>query len=134
MPQKISTVLLVISIMLDNNKNKSNKYLQCTLLDKLKKAGKLNLNIKDSVATYSFVYSLTFSFSDLIFLQNDLGYIDVLCNGFKTCGVDSLVWRLAIVLAQALHNLGGGRAMAHLWYEFTQEMRYRWEKSIVLPG
>ncbi|KRT84176.1 hypothetical protein AMK59_316 [Oryctes borbonicus] len=57
-----------------------------------------------------------------------------LFRGYKTCGHDSLVWRLSIVLAQATETLGGTKALAHLWYEFAQEMRYRWEKSYVIPG
>ncbi|RZC05011.1 rab3 GTPase-activating protein catalytic subunit [Asbolus verrucosus] len=56
------------------------------------------------------------------------------CRGFKTCASDSLIWRLAIVLAHALQSLGGIRAFSHLWFEFAQEMRYRWEKSIPIPG
>lgn len=68
-----------------------------------------------------------------LFQIGDLN-LEELCRGFKTCKPDSLVWRLAIILAQALHNLGGSRALAHLWYEFTQEMRYRWEKTISIPG
>ncbi|XP_018562940.1 rab3 GTPase-activating protein catalytic subunit-like [Anoplophora glabripennis] len=55
-------------------------------------------------------------------------------KGFKTCIVDSLTWRLSIVLAHALQSLGGIRAFAHVWYEFVQEMRYRWEKSMPIPG
>ncbi|XP_017777642.1 PREDICTED: rab3 GTPase-activating protein catalytic subunit-like [Nicrophorus vespilloides] len=55
-------------------------------------------------------------------------------KGFKTCRMDSLVWRLSIVLSQALHSLGANRAFAHIWFEFVQEMRYRWEKSIMIPG
>lgn len=55
-------------------------------------------------------------------------------KGFRTCGVDSLVWRLSIVLAHALQSLGGLKALAHIWYEFVQEMRYRWDKSMPIPG
>ncbi|GJQ84643.1 hypothetical protein Trydic_g12672 [Trypoxylus dichotomus] len=57
-----------------------------------------------------------------------------LFRGYKTCGHDSLVWRLSIVLAQATESLGGTKALAHLWYEFAQEMRYRWDKSYLIPG
>lgn len=60
--------------------------------------------------------------------------IDAPFRGFKTCSVDSLIWRFSIVLAQALHTYGGFRALSHLWFEFVQEMRYRWEKSISIPG
>ncbi|KAJ8964476.1 hypothetical protein NQ314_004763 [Rhamnusium bicolor] len=55
-------------------------------------------------------------------------------KGFKTSGVDSLTWRLSIVLAHSLQSLGGIKAFAHIWYEFVQEMRYRWEKSMLIPG
>ncbi|KAJ8979497.1 hypothetical protein NQ317_007680 [Molorchus minor] len=55
-------------------------------------------------------------------------------KGFKTCGVDSLPWRLSIVLAHSLQSLGGVTALSHIWYEFVQEMRYRWEKSMLIPG
>lgn len=56
------------------------------------------------------------------------------CPGVKTCSPDSLVWRLAVLLAQAMVSLGGARTLAYLWYEFVQEMRYRWENSILIPG
>lgn len=55
-------------------------------------------------------------------------------KGFKTCSPDSLVWRLSIILTHCLQSLGGLRAFAHIWYEFVQEMRYRWEKSMPIPG
>ncbi|KAF5293111.1 hypothetical protein FQA39_LY13721 [Lamprigera yunnana] len=56
------------------------------------------------------------------------------CRGFKTCKENTLLWRFGIVFAQVLSILGGPRAAAHLWLEFTQEMRYRWENSIPIPG
>ncbi|XP_029053343.1 rab3 GTPase-activating protein catalytic subunit [Osmia bicornis bicornis] len=55
-------------------------------------------------------------------------------KGVKTCVMDSLVWRLAIVAAHCTHNLGGMTALAQLWYEFVQEIRFRWEKNILIPG
>ncbi|XP_066247819.1 rab3 GTPase-activating protein catalytic subunit [Euwallacea similis] len=55
-------------------------------------------------------------------------------KGFKTGTEDSLIWRLSIVLSNALQTLGGIRAFCHIWYEFVQEMRYRWEHSMVIPG
>ncbi|XP_076283698.1 RAB3 GTPase activating protein subunit 1 [Lasioglossum baleicum] len=55
-------------------------------------------------------------------------------RGLKTCAMDSLVWRLAIVAAHCTYNLGGAAALAQLWYEFVQEIRFRWEKSILIPG
>ncbi|XP_017758239.1 PREDICTED: rab3 GTPase-activating protein catalytic subunit isoform X2 [Eufriesea mexicana] len=55
-------------------------------------------------------------------------------KGVKTCAMDSLVWRLAIVAAHCSYNLGGAAALAQLWYEFVQEIRFRWERSILIPG
>ncbi|XP_076667332.1 RAB3 GTPase activating protein subunit 1 isoform X2 [Andrena cerasifolii] len=55
-------------------------------------------------------------------------------KGVKTCAMDSLVWRFAIVAAHCTHNLGGMSALAQLWYEFVQEIRYRWETNILIPG
>ncbi|XP_017884521.1 rab3 GTPase-activating protein catalytic subunit isoform X2 [Ceratina calcarata] len=55
-------------------------------------------------------------------------------KGVKTCAMDSLVWRLSIVAAHCTHNLGGMTALAQLWYEFVQEIRFRWERSILIPG
>ncbi|KAJ4436008.1 hypothetical protein ANN_18632 [Periplaneta americana] len=57
-----------------------------------------------------------------------------LSTGLKSAPVDGLVWRLAVVMSHVVHTLGGVRAAAHLWYEFTQEMRFRWEKGITVPG
>ncbi|OXU23595.1 hypothetical protein TSAR_006793 [Trichomalopsis sarcophagae] len=55
-------------------------------------------------------------------------------RGIKTCAIDGLVWRLAIVAAHCAYNLGGLTALAQLWHEFVQEVRFRWEKCIPLPG
>ncbi|KZC08463.1 Rab3 GTPase-activating protein catalytic subunit [Dufourea novaeangliae] len=55
-------------------------------------------------------------------------------KGVKTCAMDSLVWRLSVVAAHCTHNLGGVVALAQLWYEFVQEIRFRWERSILIPG
>ncbi|KAB0797415.1 hypothetical protein PPYR_08409 [Photinus pyralis] len=60
--------------------------------------------------------------------------IDNECRGFKTCKENSLPYRLAVVFMQALVMLGGPRSAAHLWFEFVQEMRFRWEKSVPIPG
>lgn len=54
--------------------------------------------------------------------------------GLKSAPVDGLVWRLAVVMSHVVQTLGGVKAAAHLWYEFTQEMRYRWENGYVVPG
>ncbi|CAH1133683.1 unnamed protein product [Ceutorhynchus assimilis] len=55
-------------------------------------------------------------------------------KGFKTSNEDSLIWRLSIVLSHTLQTLGGIKAFCHIWYEFVQEMRYRWENSMLIPG
>lgn len=55
-------------------------------------------------------------------------------NGMKSAPYDSLTWRLAILMSHVVHSLGGIRSAAHLWYEFTQELRYRWENSTLIPG
>lgn len=55
-------------------------------------------------------------------------------RGIKTCALDSLVWRLSIVASHCAYNLGGVNALAQLWHEFIQELRFRWEKCIPLPG
>ncbi|XP_076182491.1 RAB3 GTPase activating protein subunit 1 isoform X2 [Ptiloglossa arizonensis] len=55
-------------------------------------------------------------------------------KGIKTCTMDSLIWRLAIVAAHCAHNLGGVSALAQLWFEFVQEIKFRWERSILIPG
>ncbi|XP_058804801.1 rab3 GTPase-activating protein catalytic subunit [Phymastichus coffea] len=55
-------------------------------------------------------------------------------RGIKTCAIDSLVWRLSIVASHCAYNLGGLQALAQLWHEFVQEVRFRWEKGITVPG
>ncbi|XP_076631744.1 RAB3 GTPase activating protein subunit 1 isoform X1 [Colletes latitarsis] len=55
-------------------------------------------------------------------------------KGVKTCPMDSLIWRLSIVAAHCTHSLGGESALAQLWYEFVQEIRFRWERNILIPG
>ncbi|KAL3281423.1 hypothetical protein HHI36_004631 [Cryptolaemus montrouzieri] len=65
---------------------------------------------------------------------NNILDIDKDCKGFKTCPPDSLLWRLAVVSASLQHSVGGLRSSAQLWYEFVQEMRYRWDKNIIIPG
>lgn len=57
-----------------------------------------------------------------------------LSNKLKSAPVDGLIWRLAIVMSHVVHTLGGVKQAAHLWYEFTEEMRYRWEKGHTIPG
>lgn len=47
---------------------------------------------------------------------------------------DSLVHRFGTLLALCVTYLGGMRAVAQLWAEFTQEMRYRIERGIQIPG
>lgn len=47
---------------------------------------------------------------------------------------DSLVHRLSKLLALCETYLGGLRAVAQLWIEFAQEMRYRVERGIFISG
>lgn len=66
--------------------------------------------------------------------MNSYSVDDDLWRGVKTCALEGLVWRLAIVAAHCAHNLGGAVALAQLWHEFVQEIRFRWERSILIPG
>ncbi|XP_058451012.1 rab3 GTPase-activating protein catalytic subunit isoform X2 [Malaya genurostris] len=52
----------------------------------------------------------------------------------KSAHPDSLVHRLAMLLAMCNSYFGGKRAVAQLWVEFAQEMRYRVERCIQIPG
>ncbi|XP_065081076.1 rab3 GTPase-activating protein catalytic subunit isoform X2 [Ochlerotatus camptorhynchus] len=52
----------------------------------------------------------------------------------KSACPDSLVHRLATLLAVCNAYYGGKRAVAQLWAEFSQEMRYRVERCIQIPG
>lgn len=52
----------------------------------------------------------------------------------KSAADDSLVMRFSSLLALSITYLGGMRAVAQLWAEFTQEMRYRVERCIKIPG
>ncbi|KAJ0182057.1 hypothetical protein K1T71_002779 [Dendrolimus kikuchii] len=56
-----------------------------------------------------------------------------LCNYVKTSPESGLVWRLSVTAAR-LHDAGGIPYLAHLWYEFVQELQYRWERHILVPG
>ncbi|XP_013182913.2 rab3 GTPase-activating protein catalytic subunit [Amyelois transitella] len=56
-----------------------------------------------------------------------------LCGYVKTSPEGGLVWRLSVTAAR-LHDAGGLSYLAHLWYEFTQELQYRWEHRIFVPG
>lgn len=51
----------------------------------------------------------------------------------KSSPEDCLVWRLSVTAAK-LHDAGGLSYLAHLWYEFIQELQYRWEMQIPVPG
>ncbi|XP_053677020.1 rab3 GTPase-activating protein catalytic subunit-like [Anopheles nili] len=52
----------------------------------------------------------------------------------KSANPDSLVHRLAGLLALCNAYFGGKRGVAQLWAEFAQEMRYRVERCIPVPG
>ncbi|GBP06010.1 Rab3 GTPase-activating protein catalytic subunit [Eumeta japonica] len=56
-----------------------------------------------------------------------------LCGYVKTSPEGSLVRRLSVVAAR-LYDEGGLPYLAHFWYEFTQELQYRWEHHILIPG
>lgn len=56
-----------------------------------------------------------------------------LCSYVKTSPAGGLVWRLSVSAARLL-DAGGLPYLAHLWYEFTQELQYRWERKIRIPG
>ncbi|CAG9566630.1 unnamed protein product [Danaus chrysippus] len=56
-----------------------------------------------------------------------------LCSYVKTSPEDGLVWRLSVTSAR-LMEAGGLPYVAHFWYEFTQELQYRWEHRILLSG
>lgn len=47
---------------------------------------------------------------------------------------DSLVHRMSSLLALCNNYFGGVKAIAQLWAEFTQEMRFRVERCIQIPG
>lgn len=52
----------------------------------------------------------------------------------KSAHPDSLVHRLGTLMAVCNSYYGGKRAVAQLWAEFSQEMRYRVERCIQIPG
>lgn len=52
----------------------------------------------------------------------------------KSAPIDSLVHRMSVLLALCNSHFGGKRAVAQLWAEFTQEMRFRVERCIQIPG
>ncbi|XP_026726866.1 rab3 GTPase-activating protein catalytic subunit [Trichoplusia ni] len=56
-----------------------------------------------------------------------------LCSYVKTSPEGGLVWRLSVTAAR-LYDAGGLTYLAHLWYEFSQELQYRWEHRILVPG
>lgn len=56
-----------------------------------------------------------------------------LCSYVKTSPEGGLVWRLSVI-AGRLYDAGGLPYLAHLWYEFIQELQYRWERRILVPG
>lgn len=74
----------------------------------------------------------------MLYLQKapygDLNIDEDQWRGVKTCAPDSLIWRLSIIAAHCAHNLGGAAALAQLWHEFLQEVRFRWERCVKIPG
>ncbi|KYM94324.1 PREDICTED: rab3 GTPase-activating protein catalytic subunit isoform X1 [Cyphomyrmex costatus] len=101
---------------------------------------KKNKNIEGPISEEILLPILYFLFPDADenskFPYNDIIPIgeDDQWKGVKTCTMDSLVWRLSVVAAHCTHNLGGATALAQLWHEFVQEIRFRWEKNVLIPG
>uniref|UniRef100_A0A1X7TIV9 Rab3 GTPase-activating protein catalytic subunit n=1 Tax=Amphimedon queenslandica TaxID=400682 RepID=A0A1X7TIV9_AMPQE len=58
---------------------------------------------------------------------------DSLTCELKSAPPNSLTMRLAKAFCN-IHNDYGLKAMAHIWYEVIQELRYRWENGIALPS
>ncbi|XP_046859182.1 rab3 GTPase-activating protein catalytic subunit-like isoform X2 [Xenia sp. Carnegie-2017] len=54
-------------------------------------------------------------------------------RGLKGSPKDSLTYSLAVCFCLLNHSYGGLRAVAYLWQVFVLEMRYRWEKGVLLP-
>ncbi|KAJ8680941.1 hypothetical protein QAD02_016728 [Eretmocerus hayati] len=106
-----------------------------------RRASKARRNINGTIPEDVLLPVLYFLFPDAEDVQRapyseNCGYNvdDDKWRGIKTCAIDSLVWRLAVVSAHCANNLGGHTALAQLWHEFVQEVRFRWEKGIILPG
>lgn len=55
-------------------------------------------------------------------------------NRIKSAHPDSLIHRMGALLALCNTYYGGVQAVAQLWAEFTQEMRFRMERCIQIPG
>ncbi|KAL4712908.1 hypothetical protein ACJJTC_011978 [Scirpophaga incertulas] len=76
----------------------------------------------------------TFNYPDQLEIEyKGDGSDNKLCNYVKTSPQGGLVWRLSVTAAR-LYDAGGLQYLAHLWYEFTQELQYRWEHRILVPG
>ncbi|CAK1544184.1 unnamed protein product [Leptosia nina] len=76
----------------------------------------------------------TFPYTEDLDVENKKESNDTkLCNYVKASPVDGLVWRLSVASA-SLIVAGGLSYLAHFWYEFTQELQYRWEHKILIPG
>lgn len=89
----------------------------------------VNVRFEIFMASYPYPRRL-----QVIFIIANALWLQDLSAGLKSAPVDGLIWRLAVVMSHVVHALGDVRAAAHLWYEFTQEMRYRWENGITIPG
>lgn len=51
----------------------------------------------------------------------------------KTCDIGELPWRLSSIMCIIISNYGE-YAAAQFWYEFIEELRFRWEKCLKLLG
>lgn len=65
---------------------------------------------------------------------NRLLFVQVTLSKMKTATKDSLIHRLALVLALAYNNFGNEYGLKYLWKEFFMEMRYRVDNCIEIPG
>ncbi|CAH2104410.1 unnamed protein product [Euphydryas editha] len=75
-----------------------------------------------------------FSYSDCLEIDSKKDSNEAkLCSYVKTSPKDGLVWRLSVTSAR-LMDAGGLSYLAHFWYEFIQELQYRWEHRVLVPG
>ncbi|XP_038211262.1 rab3 GTPase-activating protein catalytic subunit [Zerene cesonia] len=80
------------------------------------------------------VESSTFPYPKELDVENKQENADVkICSYVKASPEDGLVWRLSVTCAR-LMDAGGLPYLAHFWYEFVQELQYRWEHRILVPG
>ncbi|KAK3907278.1 Rab3 GTPase-activating protein catalytic subunit [Frankliniella fusca] len=64
---------------------------------------------------------------------SETGQFPKCLDGVKSSPPEGLVWRLALLLP-LIYAKDGVASAAHMWFEFTEEMRFRWEQAIPVPG